>query len=341
MKYVFGASSHLVFYLCNKIIETDSLNPDDCIFFFTRNYHCPPKFNTKYKHCIDTGYNVSPQKGRVFQGIHFRKTRNNIKEFDALVDSYIKGEDFIWYSQICNNDLCSLFVSKSNCVGYYVIEDGLGSYMNNNPQTFTGWKFLLYKFILKPFWRRCFEVKNHFVTNDHPKFKGCIATSDNCFPLFKNDLRCVGMPFEIIELGFYPNAILSVDPIYLLVDKPYEESVFQKISAFLQSKNYKCIAYKFHPGFFANTNKTIKIRYEKLIQKYFGNLPIRELNWDICLENVIMTYKSDFYTSFSAVALYAHAIGATCYSYMPIIRKYQDKCTEKIPLIEDFCIPIE
>lgn len=341
MKHVFGASSHLVFYLCNKIIETDSLDPNDCIFFFTRNYHCPPKYDQIYKNTITTEYNVQPDKGRVFAGIHFCQTRKNIKYFDSLVDPYLKGEDFLWYSQVCNNDICSLFVSKPNCKGYYVLEDGLSSYRNDNLQTFTGWRYPVYKFVLKPFWRRCFEVKNHFITTDHPKFKGCIASTKYCFPLHQQYLRCVGLPFEKIDLGFSPDAVLSIDPIHLMVEESYEESVFQRISAFLLGKNYKCIAYKFHPYFFAKTNSAIKSRYEKLIQKYYGSLPLRELGPEISLENVLMTYKSDFYTHISAVCVYAHEMGATCYSYMPILREYHAKCDETVPLLNDFCIPVK
>ena len=333
MKHVFGASSHLVFYLCNKIVETDAINPDDCIFFFTRNYHCPPKYDKIYKNIINTEYNVDRKKGRVFAGIHFCQTRKNIRYFDSLVDPYLKGEDFIWYSQVCNNDVCSLFVSKSNCKGYYVLEDGLSSYRNDNLQTFTGWRYPVYKFILKPFWRRCFEVKNHFITSDHPKFKGCIATTEYCFPLHQQYLRCVGLPFETIELGFTPDAVLSIDPFHLMVEEPYEKLVFERLSAFIRTKNYKCIAYKFHPYFFAKTNASIK--------RYYADLPLIELGWDISLENVLMTYKCDFYTHVSAVSVYAHEMGATCYSYMPILREYNNKCGDVVPLLDDFCIPIK
>ena len=215
MKHVFGASSHLVFYQCKKIVELDHLNPDDCIFFFTRNYVCPPKYNSLFKNQIHTQYNVDENNGRVFAGLNLRKTFSNVKSFDNLVDSYIKGEDFIWYSQICNNDFCSLMVTKKNCKGYYVLEDGLGSYRPYNPQTFTGIQYLLYKFVLKPLFPRCFEVKNHFITTEHPKFRGCIATTEYCFPLHQKYLRCIGLPFETTDLGYSPDAILSIDPLYL------------------------------------------------------------------------------------------------------------------------------
>lgn len=339
MKHVFGVASHLVFYLCNKIIEIDSINPDDCIFFFMRNYHCPEKFNETYKHQIHFESESNSKYSRVFAGLNIKKTKQNIRDFDELVDAYIKGEDFYWYSQICNNDYCSLFVTKPNCIGYYVLEDGIGSYRNINPQTFTGWKYLIYKFVLKPLWPRCFEVKNHFITTDHPKFKGCIATTDYCFPLHQQYLRCVGLPFETVNLNFTPDAVVSIDPLFLWIKQEDEEIVYQRVSDFVKSKRYKCLAYKFHPDFFSKDNVDIKQRYEKLIRHYYGN-DIFEIDGKIGLENVLMTYKSDFYTDYSSVAIYAHAMGVTCYSYLPIVREYSN-AYKNIPLIEEFCVPIK
>lgn len=339
MKHVFGVASHLVFYLSNRIVELDSLNPDDCVFFFMRNYRCPEKFNALYKHQIHFEDHVTDNYGRVFAGPHVLQTRRNIKAFDNMVDPYLNGEDFYWYSQLCSNDFCSMFVTKPNCRGYYVLEDGRGSYNDYNPQTFTGWKYVLYKLFLKPIWRRCFEVKNHFITTDHPKFKGCIATTEYCFPLHQQYLRCVGLPFETVQLDFEPDAVISIDPLYLYLDERYEEKVYKRLSDFVKSKNYKCLAYKFHPYFFSKNNVALKSRYQNLIDKYYSP-DIVEIDAKVGLENVLMTYKCDFYTDNSSVVIYGHAMGVTCYTYMPILREYTDSC-ENVPFIEDLCIPIK
>lgn len=337
MKHVFGASSHLVFYLCKRIIEVDSINPDDCIFFFTRNYHCPEQYNDLFQNQIHTEYNVTPQQGRVFRGIHFLQTRRNIREFDRMVDPYIQGEDFLWYSQVCNNDICSLFVSKKNCKGYFVLEDGLSSYRKDNPQSFTGWKYLLFKFVLKPFWKRCFEVKNHFVTTDHPKFKGCIGATKYSFPLHQQYLRCVGLPFESVDLGFTPDAVISIDPLFLWTNENAAVDIQKRVYAYVNKQNYKCVAYKFHPHFFAKVNTRFRNAYKKIIEENLkGN--VMELPADICLENVMKTYTSDFYTSISAVCIYAHEYGSKCYSYLPILKESTHYFDQPIPLLDKFCI---
>lgn len=129
MKHVFRISSPLTFFLCKKIMDVKGIDYNDSILFLVRDYAIPQKYSSTFPNVIKTSYNVSPTEGRVFAGLNVFKTHKNIKEFDALIDAEIKGEDFIWYAQICNDDFCSLMVSKKNCKGYYVIEDGLGSYL--------------------------------------------------------------------------------------------------------------------------------------------------------------------------------------------------------------------
>ena len=163
MKHVFGVSSHLAFYLCHHLIQTDSLNPNDCIFFTTRDYSFPAQYNSIYTNVIKTSYNLSSTQGRIFAGWKFWQTHKNIKEFDNLIDKYLNNNQFIWYTQVCFNDFCSLMVTKSNCAGYYVIEDGSGSYRKENKPTFIGIKGIIYHTILKPLFPRLYVVKNRMI----------------------------------------------------------------------------------------------------------------------------------------------------------------------------------
>ncbi len=339
MKYVFSISSHLTFYISNKIIEIDARNVDDCVLLLTRDYHIPEKYNSLYKNQIHTSYNVvGEQSSRVFSGINVLQTKRNIKAFDNLIDPFLQNEDFIWYTQVCSNDICSLMVTKKNCVGYYIIEDGFGSYLNTNPQTFKGWRYIAYKLVLKPFFNRIFELKNHFISTDSPKFKGCIATIETCFPLHQQYLRVIGLPFEKIDLGYTPNAILSIDPMYLFIDDEVIKKIYQELSCFIKSKCYKTITYKFHPIFYATVNSNLKAHYTQMIKNYFGEGLI-ELDKNTVLENVLMTYACDFYTDNSSVAIYGHELGAACYSYIPILNYYANT-HRNYPLINKICIPI-
>lgn len=337
MKHVFGVSSHLAFYLCNHLIETDYINPDDCIFFTTRDYMIPQEYTTLYKKILKTSYNISPTQGRIFAGINIWKTKKNIDKFDQTIDEILKGESFIWYTQICFNDFCSLMVTKSNCVGYYIIEDGSGSYKRENKPIFIGLKGIIYHTILKPLYPRLFILKNRMIETNHPKFKGCIASTDMCFPLHKEYTRVIGLPFKPTPLSEAPDAILSIDPMFMWIPLDKTKEVFQKLSTHINTKNYKTIAYKHHPYTLSTTNNEIYALYNKLIKQLF-KAKLIELEPTVSLENTLMFYKCDFYTAVSSVAIYAKAMNINCFSYMPLLRPYTNL---SVPIIEELCSPIK
>ena len=337
MKHVFGVSSHLAFYLCHHLIQTDSLNPNDCIFFTTRDYSFPAQYNSIYTNVIKTSYNLSSTQGRIFAGWKFWQTHKNIKEFDNLIDKYLNNNQFIWYTQVCFNDFCSLMVTKSNCAGYYVIEDGSGSYRKENKPTFIGIKGIIYHTILKPLFPRLYVVKNRMIETNHPKFLGCIATNEMCFPLHKQYTKVIGLPFKPTPLEITPDAIISIDPMFHWISVENSEYVFKKLAEYVNKKNYKKIAYKHHPYTLSKANKEIYEQYNIWIHKYFDS-ELYELNSEVSLENSLMAHKCDFFTAVSSVAIYAKAMGITCYSYMPILHKFTSLSQ---PVVEEICIPIK
>ena len=320
MKHVFSVTSHLTFFIAKKTIEKRQLCNDDCILLLLRDYTIPPAYNNLYA-TVSTSYNVDAKKGRVFAGANFVKTSNNIKEFDSRIDPLLNNEDFIWYTSVCSNDICSLMVTKPNCKGFYVTEDGFASYRDFNPQTFIGWRYLFYRLFLKPLWPRIFSAKNHFISSDHPKYLGCIATSKICFPLHQNNLITIGSPFETIDLGFVPDALLSIDPLFLFLSDDKVIDIYSQLSNIIKKKGYNLMAYKYHPVFLSEANKEHKEKYNKIIRDSFGN-DIVELDKSVVLENVLQTYKCDFYTDNSSVAIYGSVTGAKCYTYIPILKGY-------------------
>lgn len=339
MKHVFRISSHFTFYLCKSYIKSQSLNQDDCVLFLVRNYKIPPEYNEEFSRRISTEYNVDQKNGRVFAGLNVFKTWHNIANFDRLVDSYIGQEPFVWYTQVCNDDLCSLMVTKHNCHGYYVIEDGLGSYLSNNPRTFVGWRYWVYRMFLNVFFPRIYSVKKWYINSEHPKFKGCIASNQKCFPLHQQSLQVVEVVYDKITLERCPDAILSVDPLFFYMDEHSVELIYRDLAAFMKIKNYKILYYKYHPSFNSSVNEGIRKKYELIIKKYF-KIDLAEISPTISLENVLYTYKCDFYTSRSSVSIYASSMGALCYSYSSVIEKYVPNYGE-IPEIKNFCTMVE
>ena len=338
MKYVFRISSHLTFFLSEKIIQVKNYNTDDCIFLLVRHYNIPTEYDDSFKNQIHTSLNVSQSQGRIFAGINIVKTYKNIREFDSIIDDKIGGNFFIWFAQVCNDDICSLMVTKKNCVGYYVIEDGLGSYRDSNPQTFCGWRYWVYKIILKPCFPRIFTVKNKFIFTDSPKFKGCIATDSQCFPLHTDFVESVGNPFDEQELPSEPDAILSIDPLYFLVKDDTVDLIYANLAQIFKAQNYRQIYYKFHPYFFAKSNKDLRTKYDKRIKNFFGQ-DTKELPSDIVLECVLNKYKCDFYTNNSSTVIYASRMGVKCYSYAPIIKKF-DPSFQETKIVYNYCQPL-
>ncbi len=337
IKHVFGVSSHLAFYLCHKLIQIDGIDPDNCIFFTTRDYIYPKEYQSLYTHIIRTSYNISPTDGRIFAGCKFWETKKNVQQFDNLIDTALKGNPFIWYTQVCFNDVCSLMVTKPNCVGYYVIEDGSGSYRKENNPIFTGVKGILYHMVLKPLYPRLFAVKNRMIETAHPKFRGCIASNQLCFPLHQQYTRVIGLPFIPVPLEREPDAIISIDPMFLWISMPQAQEVFQKLAAYINSKNYQYVVYKHHPYTLSNTNREIYEQYNQWLHSSL-KVEIHELDAQISLENTLMAHSCDFYTAVSSVAIYAKAMGRTCYSYMNLMRPYT---TLSVPVVENLCIYLE
>ncbi len=337
MTHVFAISSHLTFSIMRKTCEINNISANDCVLLLLRNYQIPTGYENVYIRQIPTSYNVDTNSGRVFSGLNFIKTKHNIDAFYNLVDSQLQGSDYYFYTQVCSNDISSLMVTPANCKGYYLIEDGLSSYRNYNPQTFTGLRYILYKLVLKPLWPQIFAIKNHFIEDNHPKFKGCIASSQQAFPLHQHCLQVVGNPFERMDMDITPDAVISIDPLYDKIDDRQIDALYSKLSQYMAKKGYKAIAYKLHPRYNAQVNAVHKAFVLDCLKRYFPD--IVEIAPSVVLESMLTTCKADFYSCDSTVALFAHQAGSDCYSLEPLLKG--TKAYNPIPLIADFSIPVQ
>lgn len=336
MKHFFCVASNLAFAICDRLIQIDDLPIDDCVFMTTRNYRLPA--SAQECHVVETALNTSVKSGRLFAGWRVWETKRNLRELDQLIFDHTGGEDFLFYTQICNNDLCSAFVTNPHCKGYYIIEDGSGSYRNEEIVTFQGWRALMYKWILKPLFPRIYTLKSKMVEVNHPKFRGCIATNEMCFPLHQDVVRVIGLPFHPEPLEHAPQALISMDPYYLWLTDEQTEHVLRQLGAYISKKNYQRVVYKPHPYLFAPENQNRYVRYKQcLLQNIKADL--EELGGQVSLENTLMAHKDcDFYTAYSSVAIYAKAMGVHCYTFAPLMRQY---CDLFVPVVEDMCTPIE
>ena len=336
MKHFFCVSSNLAFAICNRLIQIDDLQVDDCVFMTTRSYRLP--HSAEGYHVVETALNSSVRSGRLFAGWRVWETKKNLRELDQLIFDHTGGEDFLFYTQVCYNDLCSAFVTNPHCKGYYIIEDGSGSYRKEEIVTFHGWRALLYKWVLKPLCPRIYTLKSKMVEVNHPKFKGCIATNELCFPLHQDARRVIGLPFHPEPLEHAPQALISLDPYYLWLTDEQVRCVMEQLGNYINDKHYQRIAFKPHPYLLTAENHSRYVLYKEWIQQYIHG-DLEELGGQVSLENTIMAHKDcDFYTAYSSVAIYAKAMGVHCYTFAPLMRQY---CNVFVPVVEDMCTPIE
>ena len=115
------------------------------------------------------------------------------------------------------------------------------------------------------------------------------------------------------------------------------KEVFQKLATYINSKNYQYVVYKHHPYTLSASNHEIHQQYNQWLHDYLS-IEIEELGSDVSLENTLMAHACDFYTAVSSIAIYAKAMGRTCYSYINFMRPYT---TLSVPVVEDLCIYTE
>lgn len=318
MKHVFFVFSHLTFYMVHQIVRTENINTKDCFILIGRDYTFPENHQNDFQNTYK-----SPSQQRCFAGINIFKTAKNVKAFDKIIDEHTDHQDFYAYIAGWTDDFSNLLVSNNKCKGYYIFEEGTGSYSHVNSKTFTGIKYWIYRLILKNLFPRFYAIKESYHNIDHYKFKGFYASSSRAFPEFHNfPIKVIDIPFENIDLGFVPDAVLSIDPLYRFANNEAVQDIYSHLFHYLETKNYKLIAYKFHP-FFA-VRPEIKNEFSNIIHNCCTTKLV-ELDSNIVLENVLKTYKCDFYSAGSSVQIYGAIAGAKCYTFSSYLKKYNSE----------------
>lgn len=336
MKHIFAIYSHLTFYVTKQIIIEEKIPNNECIIILVSNYKLLPQYSDDYPNCIQLSYGGYVKQGRYFAGINVFQTIQNIRKFDAMINDYLDGDNFISYIGHCRSDIENLLVTNKKCHGYYIIEEGSGSYGLKNIQTFHGLKKIAHKLFLKPIFPRLFCIKELNFYTKNPKFKGFYATSEKSFPIFNQEKKIIHIPFDYVNLGYTPDAVISIDPLFLFTNMKSTKVIYEQLSKYIARKNYRTIAYKFHQMFAVRPE--MKEEYMKLIHTYFGDGLI-ELDNNNVLENILNTYKCDFYSAGSSVSIYGTLAGAKCYSFIPLLQKHCKM--EENPVLKNFFINIE
>lgn len=333
MKHLFYVHSHITFLVSKQYVFDQGINPEDCLFFCTRNYQLPTQMANIFHNVkaypdevLDRGNTRLLQNNNPFKG------RKNICKLESVVRDFFGMEEFSFYlPNTFASDFSSAIVTMEQCKGFFIVEEGSASYHPHSRlvQLFTGWKKYVYIF-LRLFLGRYYVLRGDFYSSNHPKYKGTIATSPNAFPEEPGEKIIVSNPFYKEELDEVPQAILSIDAsLNIWFNMEVVEKLYQMLSEIFQKKGYQKIAYKFHPDYYKHPD--LQQQYRKLLKQYFGESLI-ELPSNSSIENILNTYPIDFYTDFSSIGLYSFLWKGTCYSYMNFLAKYNDIYAKNISI---------
>lgn len=334
MKHFFHIHSNITLLIAKQYIEDKGININDCIIFLTRGYTLPEDFSCMFKKVINYPKDVFKGKtDRVFQNLNIFKGRKNIKILENYINGFTNDGPFIFY--YCNTisklyDFVSVSVTMKNCMGYYLLEEGSIVYFLDDSRMqikMSGVKKLIFKCFLQTFLRRYELLRDNIYSINSPKYKGCIAISEQAFPSYPKEKFIVSNPFSKVQLPYPIDYVMSIDPLYMFFDKEVVIKLYQQLSTIMERKKEYKLAYKFHPAFYKHP--THYSEYKNIIQSIFGSNAI-ELDRNIILENVIISYKTTLFTDMSSVSVYAGLYGIKSYSYYKLIYGINENYDRKL-----------
>lgn len=313
MKHIFEVHSHITFLIAKQYIREQSINADDVLLICLRDYVVSEK-DTYRSRSISYPSGVLDGEKRIWHGMRFWKTHYLRECVERLILRECKGEGyFLYLPNTMMVDLSSVLVMMPACLGYYLIEEGFGSYADKHtlPTQFNGWQKIVFDFVLRPLFPRYYYLRGEVFCTDHPKFRGTISLSKDCFPGLKGERIVLGTPFSMCSLPIVPDVLLSMDSsLFRIYDVNVARAVQEKIRSLVG--NNKVVAYKFHPLYYGHKEQLLQ--YRTMMKEVWG-CNVIELDSSIVLEDVLNTYHCDFYSDFSSVAIYTTPMGVRNISY--------------------------
>ncbi len=314
MKHLFLVHSPITFLVTQQLLKTEALPKEDCIILLSRNFKLP---GTTRLQTAAIPADKAGNSDRIWSGLHLLRTRRQIRYYDQWLNSLV-NEAFYFYTPHTASDLENLIISHEHCKGYYIIEEGIGSYRATEPFPFKGWRGGALK-ALQAACPRLYTAKASFCNTRHPKFTGGYGIGKGVFPhAASGKVKILPLPFTAVKLAHEVQAVIVIDYLQGLGDalgnEAYTEVLRQTAGQLAASGRYRAIAYKFHPSHYIGRQEFIG-QVRRLFQQTAAqhNITIDELPQEVLLENVAYSYHPDFYGLFSSALFYAAVIGCKTY----------------------------
>lgn len=317
MKHIFHVHSHITFFVSKQYVFDKEINPDDCLFLFSRDYIPSSEYLKTFRYIINYPQDVLsfnnkktsfPKK--IYERFH------KIHVIEDLIFSFCNNDNFIFYTYSTYSHLCCIMATMRTCIGYYIIEEGASAYIDNSIiKQLISRKNLLFQSLLVPFFPRFYLLKDHHFSTSSKKYRGTIATSEKAFTDMSGKHIVVSNPFNKKKLPYPPTAIISIDAslYFCNIELDYVTKIMEDIYHFiLQKQQNPIIAYKIHPIL---VKENVEKSFRDILIATFEDIKVIELSSDTSIEEVLNEYHCDFFSDWSAVAIYAAQMGCTCYSY--------------------------
>jgi hypothetical protein len=272
VKRVFTVNNGFTERMVHHVIATSGFSAADCLLLYIRrgSFGASPQVSSSIRTvCYDNSINHC-SLWRINEEI--RKARD-------MVANEFGGEDYICYAHHTRSRLVQALIGAEACTGYYVVEEGMGAYVDARPESI---REALQRWALFVFsWGRLERFGSATYGTAHRKFLGAIAASEEAFPGVAKK-QVVGWPFSVapghdeIEALLVLEGPRSGEPLMRDAIRRFAEQCWQGKSA--------QITYKFHPRQGEDYRGQLRSYLEEIAREYaleFVELPEAILE-DIC-----------------------------------------------------------
>lgn len=310
MKHLFLVHSHITHVVALAIIRRESIALQDAVFLLDR------KFETKVDHIVVVPMDLPDEYFLIFKNpfrgwYHLRRIRQFI---DGLAPA-----EFVLYFPHTFSDFANIGIAHPRCVGYSLMEEGLGSYffadrMNELvPPAILGWK---QRFLSQVLYGGSFSDKYFFRCD----YLSAYCTSDQAFPDFARKVVLDIEPYDwrdgVNNSPSFDRKVIVLDSVVetrMVVEHEFMAGFERLLKALIERLREGEVVYlKRHP--FQYVKRDFSDNLIEYIKNRIPEHQVQELGGDVSLERMACDGGVEFYLNISSVSIYASRLGSKVYS---------------------------
>lgn len=310
MKHLFLVHSHITHEVALAIIRRESIAPQDAILLLDRKFEAklgniravpldlPDEYFLIYKNPLRGWYHLSC-----------------IRQF---IDN-LASDQFVFYFPHTFSDFANIGTSHPRCVGYSLMEEGLGSYfladrMNKVvPPAILGWK---QRVLSKVLYGGYFSDR-YFFRGDYLL---AYCTSEHAFPDLARKVVLEIEPFEgrrrVGNLSSFERKVIVLDSVVetrMVAEEDFMAGFDKLLKVLIERlREGEVVYFKRHPYQYVKREFS-----DHLIEYIKDRIPghqFEELSGDVSLEWMAGDVGVELYLNISSVSIYASRLGARVYS---------------------------